>query len=127
MQAIPATEEDTLGWFGYAPLADAPLPAGALRYKLLTGPDDAALCRRVSDALDAGYALAGSPALTFDGTKVVAAQAVVWPGPVATQPDAAPAGAAVPQPAAPAASEPSEGKDPDGTTRVADAPVGQED
>ena len=28
---------------------------------------------------------------------------------------------------APAASEPSEGKDPDGTTRVDDAPVGQED
>jgi hypothetical protein len=47
------------------------------RYRLLTGPDDAGFCERVSDALDQGYELYGSPALTFDGTRVIAAQAVV--------------------------------------------------
>jgi hypothetical protein len=47
------------------------------RYRLLTGPDDAEFCERVSDALDQGYELYGSPALTFDGRRVIAAQAVV--------------------------------------------------
>jgi hypothetical protein len=44
---------------------------------LLTGPDDETFCERVSRALDEGYRLHGHPALTFDGTRVVAAQAVV--------------------------------------------------
>ena len=48
-----------------------------LRYRLLTGPDDAAFCERVSRALDEGYRLHGAPTLTFDGTRLVAAQAVV--------------------------------------------------
>jgi hypothetical protein len=48
-----------------------------LRYRLLTGPDDADFCRRVSDALADGYRLHGSPAMTFDGQRVVVAQAVV--------------------------------------------------
>ena len=48
-----------------------------LRYRLLTGTDDRAFCERVSEALAAGYRLHGSPAMTFDGVKVVAAQAVV--------------------------------------------------
>ena len=48
-----------------------------LRYRLLTGPDDAAFCERVSRALDEGYRLHGDPALTFDGTRVIAAQALV--------------------------------------------------
>lgn len=141
-RAVPVTQEEAAGWFGYAPMTDAPLPAGQLRYRLLTGPDDADFCRRVSEALDAGYTLAGSPALAFDGQRVIAAQAVLWPGPVlggsdaaprdpavpdSAVPDSAPPDAAVTRLAAPAASEPSEGKDPDGTTRVDDAPVGQED
>jgi len=50
-----------------------------LPYRLLTGPDDATFCKRVSDALDEGYQLYGSPALTYDGEKVVAAQAVILP------------------------------------------------
>jgi hypothetical protein len=50
---------------------------GRLRYRLLTGPDDAAFCERVSRALEEGYRLHGDPALTFDGTRVIAAQAVV--------------------------------------------------
>ena len=54
-------------------------PDGLPRYRLLTGPDDSSFCERVSEALELGYKLHGSPALTFDGTKVVAGQAVVWP------------------------------------------------
>ena len=48
-----------------------------LRYRLLAGPDTAAFCERVSDALDDGYVLYGSPAITFDGTTTYVAQAVV--------------------------------------------------
>lgn len=48
-------------------------------YRVLTGPDDAAFCRRVSEALELGYRLHGSPALTFNGKDVIVAQAVVWP------------------------------------------------
>ena len=48
-----------------------------LRYRLLTGPDTTAFCERVSQALDEGYELYGSPALTFDGTTTYVAQAVV--------------------------------------------------
>lgn len=55
-------------------------PAETPRYRLLTGPDDAAFCQRVSEALEQGYQLYGSPAITHDGTRTVVAQAVVWPG-----------------------------------------------
>jgi hypothetical protein len=51
-----------------------------LRYRVLTGPDDRAFCERVSAALDAGYVLHGGPALTFDGQRVIVAQAVVLTG-----------------------------------------------
>ncbi len=50
-----------------------------LRYRVLTGPDDVTFCRRVSEALETGYVLHGSPALTFDGERVVVAQAVILP------------------------------------------------
>ena len=50
-----------------------------LPYRLLTGPDDVEFCRRVSAALEEGYELHGPPALTFDGERVIAAQAVVLP------------------------------------------------
>jgi len=49
-------------------------------YRLLTGPDDDAFCRRVSAALALGYYLHGSPSATFDGKSVIVAQALVWPG-----------------------------------------------
>ncbi|UJB31461.1 DUF1737 domain-containing protein [Chromobacterium rhizoryzae] len=49
-------------------------------YRLLTGPDDAGFCRRVSEALALGYRLYGSPAATFNGERVIVAQAVLWPG-----------------------------------------------
>ncbi|MEC3954524.1 DUF1737 domain-containing protein [Nocardia sp. CDC153] len=51
-----------------------------LRYRLITGPDDAAFCERVSGLLDEGYRLHGSPSVTFNGTSVIAAQALVWEG-----------------------------------------------
>ena len=55
-------------------------PDGLPIYRLLTGPDDAAFCRRVSEALALGYRLHGSPAATFNGTQVIVAQALLWPG-----------------------------------------------
>ncbi len=48
-----------------------------LRYRLLTGPDDHAFCARVSAALDDGYILFGSPAITFNGTTPIVAQALI--------------------------------------------------
>jgi hypothetical protein len=57
------------------------VPPERRRYRLLTGPDDAAFCDRVSAALDEGYVLHGSPAATFDGEHVIVAQAVVLPSP----------------------------------------------
>lgn len=54
-------------------------PDGLPRYRVLTGPDDATFCRRVSEALDLGYRLHEGPAITFDGENVIVAQAVIWP------------------------------------------------
>lgn len=54
-------------------------PEGLPTYRLLTGADDAAFCRRVSEAVAMGYKLYGSPAATFNGTNVIVAQAIIWP------------------------------------------------
>ena len=54
-------------------------PDGLPRYRLITGPDDAAFCRRVSEMLNLGYLLHGSPAVAFTGGGLHAAQAVIWP------------------------------------------------
>ncbi len=59
--------------------ADALDAAEQLRYRVLTGPDDAEFCRRVSAALDRGYVLHGSPAITTRHGEVLVAQAVVRP------------------------------------------------
>jgi len=48
-----------------------------LAYRVLTGPDDRTFCERVSAALAEGYDLHGAPALTFDGERVIVAQALV--------------------------------------------------
>lgn len=53
-------------------------PDGLPTYRLLTGPDDAAFCHRVSHALSLGYRLHGSPAATFNGQTVIVAQALIW-------------------------------------------------
>ncbi len=49
------------------------------RYRVLTGPDDEAFCRRVSEALALGFELHGGPALAYNGDRVIVAQAVTWP------------------------------------------------
>jgi hypothetical protein len=54
-------------------------PDGLPVYRVLTGPDDEAFCRRVSEALGQGYRLHEGPAVTFDGERVVVAQALLWP------------------------------------------------
>lgn len=54
-------------------------PDGLPRYRLLTGPDDASFCHRVSEALALGYELYGPPTMTFDGERVVVGQALLWP------------------------------------------------
>ena len=54
-------------------------PDGLPAYRLLTGPDDAEFCQRVSEALALGYKLYGSPAVTFDGKSAIVAQALIWP------------------------------------------------
>ncbi len=54
-------------------------PNGLPRYRVLTGPDDEAFCRRVSEALDLGFELHHGPALAFNGESVIVAQALVWP------------------------------------------------
>ena len=66
---------------GPDPTAPAAEP---LRHRLLTGPDDRSFCERVSAALADGYRLYGNPAVTFDGARVIAAQAVVLDAPTAT-------------------------------------------
>ncbi|MEU7471421.1 DUF1737 domain-containing protein [Streptomyces sp. NPDC044984] len=55
-------------------------PDGLPVYRVLTGPDDSAFCHRVSEALKMGYLLHEGPSVTFDGERVIVAQAVVWPG-----------------------------------------------
>lgn len=60
-------------------MTDQP-PDGLPRYRVLTGPDDETFCRRVSDALTLGFLLHGGPAVTFNGDRVIVAQALVWPG-----------------------------------------------
>lgn len=54
-------------------------PNGLPIYRLLTGTDDDAFCRRVSEGLKLGYRLYGPPAATFNGESVIVAQAIVWP------------------------------------------------
>jgi hypothetical protein len=54
-------------------------PDGLTVYRLLTGPDDAAFCQRVSEMIDLGYEPHGGPAVTFNGESVIVAQALVWP------------------------------------------------
>ncbi|HIJ79208.1 MAG: DUF1737 domain-containing protein [Desulfobulbaceae bacterium] len=45
-------------------------------YAFLTGPDDTAFCKRVTEKLNNGWELYGNPTMTFDGTRVIAGQAV---------------------------------------------------
>jgi hypothetical protein len=57
-------------------------PNGLPIYRLITGPDDSTFCRRVSEAINTGYTLYGSPSIAYDSDKkmMMAAQAVLWVG-----------------------------------------------
>ena len=46
-------------------------------YRYLTGKDDVQFCARVTQALNEGYALYGSPSLTFNGVDVIVGQAII--------------------------------------------------
>lgn len=48
-------------------------------YRMLTGPDDASFCHRVTKALSEGWRLHGSASLTFDSVagRVICGQAIV--------------------------------------------------
>lgn len=46
-------------------------------YRYLTGKDDAKFCARVTQALNEGYQLYGSPTMTFNGTDVIVGQAII--------------------------------------------------
>jgi hypothetical protein len=48
-------------------------------YRYLTGPDDAAFCHRVTEALSKGWTLYGAPTLAFDAERkrVICGQAVI--------------------------------------------------
>lgn len=54
-------------------------PDGLPIYRVLTGPDDAKFCHRVSEALALGYKLYGSPSISFNNETIIVAQALVWP------------------------------------------------
>jgi hypothetical protein len=54
-------------------------PDGLPIYRVLTGPDNATFCHRVSEAVALGYCLHGGPAVTFNGERVIVAQALLWP------------------------------------------------
>jgi hypothetical protein len=47
-------------------------------YRMLTGPDNAQFCHRVSEALSKGWQLYGPPTLTYDADekKVICGQAI---------------------------------------------------
>lgn len=46
-------------------------------YRYLTGKDDVHFCARVTQALNEGYQLYGSPTMTFNGTDVIVGQAII--------------------------------------------------
>ncbi len=50
-----------------------------LKYRLITGPDDSSFCERISNLIEDGYILYGSPSCTYTGKEVIVAQAVTLP------------------------------------------------
>lgn len=78
LQGLPGPRAGTAGPPGILSPMSAP-PDGLPVYRVLTGPDDAAFCHRVSEALALGYELHEGPSVTFDGERVVVAQALLWP------------------------------------------------
>ena len=48
-------------------------------YRFLSGVDDAAFCKRVSDVLAEGYILYGNPVMVMDNGNRIVGQAVILP------------------------------------------------
>ncbi|MBT5570641.1 MAG: DUF1737 domain-containing protein [Alphaproteobacteria bacterium] len=48
-------------------------------YRFLSGPDDAAFCARVSEALAEGYVLYGDPVMVIDDGARIVGQAICLP------------------------------------------------
>ncbi|RCU49078.1 DUF1737 domain-containing protein [Corallincola holothuriorum] len=46
-------------------------------YRFVTGPDDVTFCMRVTESINNGWELHGSPTLTFNGESPIAGQALV--------------------------------------------------
>lgn len=48
-------------------------------YRYLTGPDDSSFCHRITEALNRGWQLYGSPSLTYnpETKQVVCGQAII--------------------------------------------------
>jgi hypothetical protein len=48
-------------------------------YRYITGPDDAAFCHRITEALSRGWVLFGHPTLTYDAAqaRVICGQAII--------------------------------------------------
>ncbi|RDJ21665.1 DUF1737 domain-containing protein [Bosea caraganae] len=65
------------------------MPKQNTLYRYLTGPDDAAFCHRVSEALSKGWVLYGHPTLTYDEKtgRVICGQAVIKDVEVTYSPD----------------------------------------
>ena len=47
------------------------------QYKFITGPDDSKFCTRITEFLNNGWKLYGSPTMTFNGQTMIVAQAIV--------------------------------------------------
>jgi hypothetical protein len=47
------------------------------QYKFITGPDDSKFCARITEFLNQGWKLYGSPTMSFDGKSIIAGQAIV--------------------------------------------------
>jgi hypothetical protein len=56
------------------------MPQPSEKYKLITGKDDAKFCARITEYLENGYELYGSPSIAFNGEHMVVAQAIVKQG-----------------------------------------------
>ncbi|MEU1870218.1 hypothetical protein RKD37_000385 [Streptomyces ambofaciens] len=54
-------------------------PDGLPAYRVMTGPDDATFCQRVSEVIGLGHELDEGPAIAFNGESVNNAKALVWP------------------------------------------------
>ena len=55
------------------------MPQSKDKYKLITGRESDSFSVRVTEKLQQGYELYGSPALSFDGEEIVFAQALIRP------------------------------------------------